>query len=190
MAASRPHLLGIDDGPFDKFDDDGEDPHIVGVMMEGPDLVEAVAMTTFPVDGDDVTAFLARWIEGLRFRPALQGVLFGGITIAGLAIVDAPALAAQLGLPVLIVNRKEPSDPPLAQALERAGLADRIAILERAPTPQRIDGGLFVAAAGIERERAAALALSALGKSELPEPLRLAHLIARAVTTGESRRGR
>ena len=34
----RPHVLGIDDGPFDKSTD--TTVPIVGVMMEGADLVE------------------------------------------------------------------------------------------------------------------------------------------------------
>ena len=74
----RPHVLGIDDGPFVKHV--SETALIVGVMMEGADLVEAVALGEFPVDGEEVTAFLGSWIDGLRFRPALQCVLLGGIT--------------------------------------------------------------------------------------------------------------
>ncbi len=72
---SRPHLLGIDDGPFEKRS--SRDTPIVGVLMEGRDVVEAVATTAFPIDGDGVTDFLAAWIEGLRFRPSLQGVVLG-----------------------------------------------------------------------------------------------------------------
>ena len=72
MAPSRrPHVLGIDDGPFSKGQ--REPVPIVGVMMEGADLVEAIAVTEFPVDGADATNFLAQWIEGLRLRPTLQG---------------------------------------------------------------------------------------------------------------------
>jgi endonuclease V-like protein UPF0215 family len=182
--APRPHLLGIDDGPFEKFE--SESVPIVGVMMEGPDLVEAVALTRFGVDGEDVTAFLADWIGSLRFRPALHGVLFGGITIAGLAVLDAPELAARTGLPVLVVNRRKPGDERLIAALETAGLAERRATLARAPRPFPVDG-LHVAQAGSDAETAAALVRAARGKSELPEPLRLAHLIARAVALGESR---
>ena len=39
---TRPHVLGVDDGPFEKFSPGAEAP-LVGVMMEGADLVEAVA---------------------------------------------------------------------------------------------------------------------------------------------------
>ncbi len=181
----RPHLLGIDDGPFDKWRD--EDVAVVGVVMEGHDLVEGVALTRFPVDGDGVTEFLAGWIAGLRFRPALQGVVLGGITVAGLAVVDPEALAAATGLPVLVVNRRDPRDHRLHEALRAAGLEARAGIVDRCPPATRAQEGLYLACAGIDPADAARWLAAASGKSELPEPLRLAHLIARAVTTGESR---
>ena len=181
----RPHLLGIDDGPFEKHIAGAETP-LVGVMMEGADLVEAVAVSSFPVDGDEVTGFLGQWIDSLRFRPSLQGVLFGGITIAGLGVVDVDRLAKRLGLPVLIVNRRPPLDPPLLAALRSAGFQDRIPIVLRAPAARRA-GGLFVSAAGGSVDRVEALLLACIGKSDLPEPLRVAHLMARALVSGESR---
>jgi hypothetical protein len=46
---------------------------------------------------------------------------------------------------------------------------------------------LFVAAAGVAPDDAAALVRASRGKSEVPEPLRVAHLIAQAVARGESR---
>jgi endonuclease V-like protein UPF0215 family len=184
-ATPRPHVLGVDDGPFEKLR--GGRAPVVGVMMEGPDLVEAVAVTGFDVDGADATAFLGGWIGELRCRPAVQGVLLGGITIAGLGVIDTERLAAELGLPVVVVNRRDPSRTRLAAALTAADLADRVAIVERAPRASRLDGGVFVAAAGASAERAAALVHATRAKSDLPEPLRLAHLIARAIATGQSR---
>src|SRR5919109_823350 len=96
LIPARPHVLGIDDGPFEKYRPGARTP-IVGVMMEGHDLVEAIAVTDFPVDGAGITGFLADWIRARRFASALHGVLFGGITLAGLAVLDAPALASALG---------------------------------------------------------------------------------------------
>jgi len=185
LGCQRPHVLGVDDGPFDKGVS-GTAP-LVGVTMEGPDLVEAVSITEFPVDGENVTDFLAGWIESLRVKPALQGVLFGGITIAGLAVIDVHALSTQLGVPVVIVNRREPSDGRLIEALKSAGLGHRCATLERAPTAQCVNGRIYAASAGGDPAGAASLVQATLGKSDLPEPLRIAHLIARAIVTGESR---
>ncbi len=181
----RPHLLGIDDGPVEKGSPNGV--VVVGVIMEGADLVEGVAMTRFPVDGDDATGFLAGWIRSLRVQPALHGVLLGGITIAGLGVIDLEALASGAGVPAIAVNRRDPRDHQLDRALRAAGLVDRLEIVERTPPAVRSGTRVYVASAGVTDEEAGRLVRAATQKSLLPEPLRIAHLIARAATTGESR---
>jgi hypothetical protein len=182
---ARPRLLGIDDGPFTKGVD--ATTPLVAVFMEGADRIEGVALRSFPIDGDGVTAFLARWIGALRFRPAAHAVVLGGVTIAGLAVVDLPALAAALGLPVIAVSRRDPRGHRVAEALRAAGLAARVPLLERAPEAFRVDAGLHAAVAGAPRERAVALLAASRAKSALPEALRVAHLIAAAAVRGSSR---
>lgn len=181
----RPHLLGIDDGPH-RRGQRGAVP-IVGAMMEGADLLESVALTQFPPDGEDVTRFLIEWVEGLRLHPTLDAVILGGITIAGLAVVDASALARELGVPVLVATRRQPSNDRVKRALEAAGLPHRIPLLDAAPSPFEVRPGLWIGAASAEPSRARELLASALNKAKLPEPLRVAHLIARAIVDGESR---
>jgi uncharacterized protein len=181
----RPHLLGIDDGPFAVGA--GGEAAIVGVMMEGPDLVEAVAVTRFPVDGDDATGFLGDWVTGLRFHPALQAIVLGGVTIAGLGVVDLAALAERTGVPVLAVSRRDPREHRVARALAAAGLDARLPVIERNPPAFALPGGLWAACARTTPAVATQLVAASRGKADLPEPLRLAHLIARAVATGESR---
>lgn len=181
----RPHILGIDDAPFDKRQK--RPVRVVGVLMEGPDLVEGVATSEFPVDGPDATAFLANWIKQLRWEPAMQAVVLGGITLAGLGLVDLDDLAARLSLPVLAANRRETTNTPLAQALTAAGLEDRLPLLRRSPPAIRVRPGLYVAFAGADREQAIALVEATLNKSRMPEPLRLAHMIASALERGQSR---
>jgi hypothetical protein len=185
MPAARPHLIGIDDGPFQKGRD--RDTALVAVFMEGADLVEGVAIERFPVDGADVTDFLSQWMLRLRFLPAAQGIVFGGLTIAGLALIDAPALAASTGIPVLIVNRRAPEDARVAQALRAAGLEARAGVLARSPRSVALASGLHVAFAGAEEHTARELIAASTGKAALPEPLRVAHLIAAALGNGSSR---
>ena len=123
-ARPRPHVLGIDDGPVDKRS--RAPVPVVGVMMEGADLVEAVAITHFPVDGAGATDFLALWVSGLRLRPALQAVVVGGITIAGLGIVEIERLSR--AAPPAGARRQSPCPrerPSSARA--RAGWARRAA---------------------------------------------------------------
>jgi uncharacterized protein len=182
---SRPHLLGVDDAPFDKRQT--SPVPIVGVVMEGADRIEAVAVGQFPVDGEGATEFLAGWIGGLRTRPALQGVILGGITIAGLGLVDVAALAERLVLPVLVVTRRNPLGSDLADALRAAGMEHRLSQLERVPRAFGVGEGLFLAHVGTTRVEAEELVRASLAKSRLPEPLRVAHLIGQAIVLGQSR---
>ncbi len=181
----RPHTLGIDDAPFDKHQ--SEPVPIVGVMMEGADLVEGVLVGSFPVDGNDAAGYLAGWIGEQRFYPSLQAVVLGGITTAGLGVVDVPKLALALRVPVLVATRHQPIDGPLIQALRTAGLSERIALVERSPRAFPLTDGFHLACAGASPEAASALARATLRKALLPEPLRIAHLIAAALVTGRSR---
>jgi uncharacterized protein len=182
---TRPHILGIDDAPFDKRQL-GPVP-VVGVVMEGPDRVESVALGAFPVDGEGATDYLATWVAGLRARSTIQAVTLGGITMAGLGIVDVTALAERLALPILIVTRHNPAASDLADALRAAGLSHRIPVLERIPRAFGVGEGLYLAHAGASRVDAERLVRAAIAKSRIPEPLRLAHLIGQAIVLGESR---
>jgi endonuclease V-like protein UPF0215 family len=177
-------VLGIDDGPFEK----GQSAvvPIVGVIMSGADLVEGVAINSFPVDGDDVCDFLAGWIAGLRWRPALHAVVLGGITIAGLGLIDITRLAGAITLPVIAVTRRETTITELRTALEAAGLGARVPILERTPTATRVDEGLYMTCAGVDTGTAQRLLRTTVGKARVPEPLRIAHLIGTAIVRGSS----
>jgi endonuclease V-like protein UPF0215 family len=181
----RPHVLGIDDAPFEK-NQPGPVP-IVGVVMEGHDVIESVALGEFPVDGARATEYLTTWISGLRARPTLQAVILGGITIAGLGLVDLTLLAERLRLPVLVVTRHNPAHSDLADALWAAGLRDRLAVLERIPRAYGVTKGLYLAHAGASRLEAEQLVKATLAKARLPEPLRVAHLVGQAIVLRESR---
>jgi endonuclease V-like protein UPF0215 family len=181
----RPHVLGVDDAPFNKRQ--STPVPIIGVAMEGNDLIESVALGEFPVDGDGATEYLATWIAGLRARPMLQAVVLGGITIAGLGIIDISTLAERLGLAVLVVTRHNPARSELDSALRAAGLLDRLSLLERMPPAYGLGEGLYLAHAGAPRVEAERILAATLGKSKLPEPLRVAHLIGQAIVLRESR---
>jgi len=180
----RPHLLGVDEGPFAKGQ--REPVPLVAALCEGPDLLEAVATSSFPVDGDGATEFLARWLGGLRATAAAQAVALGGITLAGLALVDVAALAESLATPVLVVTRRPPDNARLREALLAAGLGERFPIAERSPPAFATGDGLWLAHAGLSQAEALELLRAARGKAKLPEALRVAHLFATALVRGES----
>jgi endonuclease V-like protein UPF0215 family len=156
-------------------------------MMEGGDVVEGVAIGEFPVDGANATEFLAGWIKGMRWRSAIQAVVLGGITLAGLGVVDIEELADRLDVPVFAVTRHKPGGSRLAEALQAAGLPERLPVVKRTPPAVRIGEGLYVAPGRASRDEARALIRPTIRKSRMPEPLRVAHIIARALVRGESR---
>ncbi len=184
MAQKRPHVLGIDDAPFHK-DRDAE-VTIVGVVMEGGTLVEGVATTSVPVDGADITGFLAGWISELKWKPTLDLIVLGGITIAGLGIVDLDRLADRLKIPVATATRRSTSESDLHRALRAAGLEDRLPMVENAPKSRRVRRGLHLASAGASPESIDRMIDATLNKALLPEPLRVAHLVAAAIAQGSS----
>ena len=101
----RPHVLGIDDGPFVKRrrphpsrapgSSPADETPVVAVRTEGRDLVEGIAVSRFPIDGADATGFLAEWIRGLRFHQGLQGIVLGGIVMV---IVMVTVMVTLIGL--------------------------------------------------------------------------------------------
>jgi uncharacterized protein len=125
--------------------------------------------------------------RALSQSPAQGCIVLGGITIAGLGIVDLAALAGQTGVPTIAVSRRDPRGHRVADALRAAGLDARLAVIERTPEAFVSPTGLYVACAGTTPEVAVALVDACLGKANVPEPLRLAHMIARAIAVGESR---
>jgi uncharacterized protein len=180
----RGHVLSIDDGPFDKYVD--REALVVGVVTAGRDLVEGVLSLRIPVDGEGITERLSGWIEASRFRPSLRSVMFSGITIAGLSVIDIEDLSRRSGLPVIAVHRKPPRDDEIIVALRTAGFPERIPILERVG-PAHIAGRIHFTAAGIRPEDARRIIEAEAGRSNLPEGLRLAHLIAQGIVRGESK---
>ena len=149
----------------------------MAVLMEGNDLVEGMALGEFPVDGADATGFLAEWIKTMRWEAAVQAVVLGGITLAGL--VDLEDLAERLGIPVLAATRRETAKSRIGEALTAAGLADRLPFaLPFSCGDPRSPGPLYGVCGNRAGSMPTALIEATLQKSRMPEPLRLAHSIA------------
>jgi endonuclease V-like protein UPF0215 family len=116
----------------------------------------------------------------------LRVVFLRGITIAGLSVIDLPDLASRTRLPVIAASRKAPAESTLASALDAAGFPERKTAVARAG-PAFAWRNLHVEIAGVASHEARDLLDVFAGKSSFPEPVRIAHLVARAVVDGESR---
>ncbi len=179
------HVIGFDDAPFARSH--RGDVLVVGAVFAGQRL-EGVVSGKVRRDGRNATATLIDVIARSRFRAHLQAVLLQGVAFAGFNVVDVHALHAALGIPVIVVARRQPDFAAIRRALLHhvPGGRRKWALIERLG-PMEPLAGVYVQRAGLSAERTADLLRRLARHSALPEPLRTAHLIAGGLGAGESR---
>lgn len=179
------NVVGFDDGPFDRTRH-GSQVLLVGAVCARTRL-DGLVTGHVRQDGWNVTARMAALIEGSAFRDHIRAVLLSGITFAGFNIVDIHDLAARLQRPVLVVARRRPRLEKIRRALENLPRPERRwRLIERAGLMEPA-GAVLVQRAGLTLPEARQLLAATTLHGNLPEPLRLAHLIAGGLTTGHSR---
>jgi hypothetical protein len=177
-------VLGIDDGPFDKSRD--KDVLLVGVVYRGGQFMDGILSTHARVDGDDATDVIARLVNKSKFKPQLRALFLHGIAVGGFNIIDLPALHRRTRLPVIVVVRDYPNFEDIYAALRKLGQERKIGLIEQLPKPVQA-GRIWMQAVGISRVSAERLVKVTSTRSEIPEPLRAAHIIAAGIMKGESR---
>lgn len=177
-------VLGFDDGPFDKFKE--VDCLVVGCVYRAGEYMDGLLSTRVKVDGSDSTRKLASCINKSKFKGDLKFILMKGLAFGGFNIVDIRKLYEQTGIPVVVVMRSYPRYSLFFRALDKLGLSRRKRLVERAGEPVEV-GGLFVQFAGAALPEVRKLLRLTCTRSNIPEPLRVAHIIASGIVTGESR---
>ncbi|MBI4451546.1 DUF99 family protein [Candidatus Woesearchaeota archaeon] len=177
-------LLGIDDGPFDKFKD--KKVIVIGTVYRGGEFMDAVLSTKVSVDGSDSTKKLAAMVTKAKHFPQLQAILLNGIAVGGFNIVDLPLLHQLTKLPVIAVIRNYPDFAKMYRTMKKLGWARKIRLVEQLPKPARA-GKVYIQPVGIDFDHAAEIVRLASKHANVPEPLRVAHIIAAGVVKGESR---
>ncbi|MBX3025796.1 DUF99 family protein [bacterium] len=179
------NTVGFDDAPFARTHR-GPVP-VVGAVFADRRL-DGVLLAAVEKDGTDATAVLAAMLTGSRFEEHVHLVLLQGVTLAGFNVVDAVALREQVGRPVLVVARRRPDLAAVRRALENRlpGGHARWRAIERLGAMEPC-GGVCVQRVGLSAEEARVVVERLALHSRIPEPLRVAHLIAGAVGRGASR---
>ena len=179
------HVVGFDDAPFDRSH--RGDVLVVGAVFAGNRL-DGVISTKVRRDGANAAERLIDCLTGSKYFDQLQAILLQGIAFAGFNVVDLQRLHQATGLPVLVIARYRPDLQAIRKALleQVPGGARKWRLIEAAG-PMEPMAALYVQRCGITPENAARLLAGLQQNSQLPEPLRVAHMIAGGVTTGESR---
>jgi hypothetical protein len=177
--------VGFDDAPFAR--QRRRRVAVAGVVCAGTRF-EGMVWGGVRQDGWDATDAIARLLLGGKFLPQVHLVLLDGISFGGFNLVDLPALAGRLGRPCVAVLRRAPDLGAVARAVGRLPRPERrLRLLARAGPVHAHAPFHFQVAGGDPREIGPALA-RLTDRGNVPEALRLAHLVGAAVVRGESGR--
>ena len=185
-------ILGIDDGPFEFGE--GEKALLVGAVFRGGMWLDGVLRSEVEVDGDDATERMVEMITHSRHRGQVRIVMTDGLTVGGFNVIDGPGLFKRTGIPVIAVTRNRPKLETIRRALRKfpdfEARWERI-MLAGKPTKHTCVGERGSSCAyfhgfGISLEEAHSVIEISSTRSLIPEPIRVAHMIASGIVKGES----
>jgi len=173
-------FLGIDDS----FDD--RRCCIVGcVTCDG--YVEGFMYEEIEVDGLNATEKVVKMVKKSKFRDQLRCIFLPGLTFGGFNVVDIQKVYDETATPVVVVMRRMPDMKEFMSAIENLSDADvRKSIVQRAGEIYRTKT-LYIQFAGTSFEEAGNYLRAATIKGNMPESVRIAHLVASAIIHGESK---
>jgi len=181
-------ILGIDDSALIN-----EKVMIVGAVFRGGDWMDGVLRSDITKDGLDATDVICRMILRSKHYGQIRAVMLDGITYAGFNVVDIEKIYRETGIPVIVVMRSKPDFEKIKSALKYfPDGEERWTIIERAGEIEKVagergKGSIYIQRAGISLESVSKIIRLTSIRSNIPEPLRVAHLIATGIILGESR---
>jgi len=184
-------ILGVDDAPFDSRRD--KKTYIVGTVFRGGTWLDGVLRSEVDVDGRDSTDRVIEMVNKSRFRD-LRVIMLDGLGFGGFNLVDIERLYLETGKAVIAVVRRMPdlsSIKKIIQNLEHREFYE--SCIQKAGDLRRVETraghSIYVQCHGIRRADAEAIVKLSSTRSLIPEPIRVAHLIASGFVLGESRGG-
>ena len=180
-------LLGVDDSPFRFTDKYGM---VIGVVMRGNEYLECVLRRHINIDGKDATFVCKDMIKKTKHRKQLKAMLLDGIALGGFNVVNIEEIYSETDLPVITITRDKPDFNKIKKALQKnfEDWKKRWDIISRGELHQvKTDHNpIYVKCAGIDIEEAKEIIKLSTIRGVIPEPIRMAHLIASGITRGES----
>ena len=177
--------VGVEDGPFLSRRLGGSTAPLVVAQLNGPHLVKA-KIARIAVDGLDATLVAARLLGSLPLRDS--PILLAGATFAGFNIINPRIIQRRFGTPTIVVIGSRPNNSAVKRALTRhfPDWRRRWRILSllgplRQVRTVRNEGPIFYEAFGIEDNEARQILKEWAYVSRIPEPLRVAGLVARGL---------
>jgi len=179
-------VVGVDDGVFT--------PHmrglvpVVGVVFRGGYWLDGVMHTKVEVDGFDSTRKISFMITTSPHHKQLRVIMLNGITFAGFNVVDIKKLNMKTKLPVIAVTREKPNFEEIHEALKNLPKSDeRWNVIASAGqvfevSTRNKSERVYMQFSGIFKKDAEKIVKLTSTRSNIPEALRVAHLIASGIS--------
>src|SRR3989338_5656339 len=184
MLKDEIRVIGIDDSPFKKFK--RGQVLVVGTIFRGGKYFDGILSTKVSIDGNNATRKIADMINLCKFKPQLQCIFLDGIAVGGFNVIDIKELSSKTKLQVIVVMRRKPDTEKIKKTLVKIGKKNKIKLIEKAGSIFPV-GKIYIQLTGLSLEKAEEMLKIVCTRSLIPEPIRIAHLIASGITDGESR---
>jgi endonuclease V-like protein UPF0215 family len=181
-------ILGIDDSPFPSHTTDKV--MIVGTVFRAGNWLDGVLSTYISGDGTDATKKITDMVKNSRNLGQLGVIMLDGITFGGFNLVSIREIFESTGVPVIVIMRKVPNFERIKNALKRFDdWRERWSCVIDAGEVYKVNNPepIYIQIHGIERADAEDIVKLSTTRSAIPEPIRVAHIIAAGIVTGESK---
>jgi uncharacterized protein len=184
-STSQPRVVGVDDGAFQVRRGAVGSAVIVAALFHGS-RVSAARIGRIEVDGTDATSVLIGLLKTLTY----EVVMLSGISFGGFNLVDIKRLSGETGKPIIAIIGGRPNNTAVQHAL-REHFEDwklRWRIVRNAGSlyscrPFHKEPEVYFEIKGGSPRFARQLIASSSTISRLPEPIRVAGLLARGLAS-------
>lgn len=178
-------ILAIDDSPLISAK-----VTIIGAFFRGGGQLDGILRAEITKDGLDATDTLIRIIRDSKYYTQIRVIMLDGVTYAGFNPVDITAICRETKIPVMVFMRSCPDFEKIKLALSHLPDPElRWDIIRRAGKIYKIEKEkpVFIQLCGLDKESAVKIIKLTSTHANIPEPLRVAHLIATGIVLGESK---
>lgn len=181
-------ILGIDDSPFPAHTN--QLVMVIGTVFRAGEWLDGVLRTFIHGDGSDATTKIIDMVNSTRHKDQLGVIMLEGVTFGGFNVINIQEIFIKTGVPVIVIMRKFPNFEKIKNVLKRFDDCDkRWQDILDAGKVYEIENheNIYIQINGIDIEDAKEIIRLSTTRSAIPEPVRVAHIIAAGVVTGESK---
>jgi endonuclease V-like protein UPF0215 family len=178
MLKKETRIIAFDDCAF-TFDQ--KSVLVIGVVFRGAEYLDGLVSFSVKKDGNDVTDEIIKAVKSSRHHDQISYIMMKGISFAGLNIADIKKISESMKIPVIVVQRKAPDINEFKKALKKFNDSSRTSAVDSAG-PFYSHKNAWFQCAGCDISEAHDILDLTCMRANIPEPLRVAHIIASGIS--------